>query len=299
MQSTLMIDGGLGRVICSIPALERFVEKNPDTIIITYFWTSILWGNKLLAPRVFDNNTKGMLDRIRHSRITKPEPYYNNDYINQKINLIDAFNQEINGNNDHMPIPKIYLSRAELENGKKVRKNKTRKVIGLQPFGSTGNITEEGCTDNTARSMNRITIQTLVRRLRQENYDIYLLVDKNIPFLNKDDFLDHYPNQIRDIAATIANCDYFIGIDSSGQHIARCFNIPGTVLIGGTSTINISYPDFFNIIEAPGEKSYMSYRLCEFDYWLAEIENSSCMDYDKDQAKKITDNILNHIKKTT
>lgn len=298
MKITLLIDGGLGRVITSIPALEKFVKFNTECTIITYFWTPIIWGNKTLTPYVFDNQTKGNFDRIKDTKIIRPEPYYNSDYLNERISLADAFNQEINGDKDKMPIPKIYLNRHEMEVGNKVRVAKKKAIIALQPFGSTANITENTSTDGSSRSMSKDTLIALVKRLRHENFGLYLMTDKMIPFLNRDDFIDHYPGQIREIAATIANCDYFLGIDSSGQHIARSFNKPGTVLIGGTAPINISYPDFFNIIDFGIDRKYISYRICEFDNYLAEIENDGILDLNKEQINDFIENTLQHIKKS-
>ena len=299
MEQTLLIDGGLGRVICAIPALEKFIEAHEQDNIICYFWTPIIWGNKLLTPRTFDNQTKGLLERIRHTKISRPEPYYNNDYINENCNLIQAFHQEINQLTEILEPAKLYLSRQELLINSKVRSDKTKKVIALQPFGSGAQITADNVLDTSARSLNRLTLQMLIRRLRQENYDIYLITDKPIPFVNSEDFIKHQPKQIRDIAASIAHCDYFVGIDSAGQHIARCLDKPGSVIMGATSAVNTSYPDYFNIIETNTEKTYMSYRLCEFDFWLAEIENSEILNLNKDQARIICDNVIDHIKKTT
>ncbi len=298
MSTTLLIDGGLGRVICAIPALEKFVQNNPNTTIITYFWTPVIWGNKKLTPYVFDNNTKGLFEKIKDTKISKPEPYYNNDYINQKIGLSDAFNQEINGNKDKMSVAKLYPSRSEMERGSKVRIGNKRAFVAIQPFGSTATITDNDTSDPTARSMSKNTIISLIKRLRHENFGLYLMTDKTIPFLNREDFVDHYPTNVREIVSTIANCDYFIGVDSSGQHIARSFNKPGTVLLGGTPAINISYPDFFNIIKFGIDDKYTSYRLCEFDNYLAEIENDSNLDLNKEQIQEFVEKTVQHLKKS-
>ena len=105
MKTTFLIDGGLGRQIAAIPALEKYVTKHPDTNIITYFWTPIYWGNPILSDRTFDSNTKGIFQMIKDTKIIKPEPYYNTNYINSKINMADAFNEEINGDNEKNAYP--------------------------------------------------------------------------------------------------------------------------------------------------------------------------------------------------
>lgn len=295
MQTTLLIDGGLGRIISAIPALEKFVTKNPDTTIITYYWTPIFWGNPLLSSQVFDSNTKGLFEKIRHTKILKPEPYYNTNYINNKISLAEAFNEEINGDSEKMPIPKIYLSNSELSNGKNLIKKNNKKVICFQPFGSTTKFEDE-VVDPTVRSLSKVFTLQIINMLKQEGYDIAFFDDREIPFLDRSKLLNIRGSDCRTWASIIANCDYFLGIDSAGQHIARAFNKPGTVFIGGTTETNISYPEHFSFVKKEGERKYMSYRLCDFDYWLAELVNNNLMDYSAEDISKILKSISKDIR---
>ena len=66
--------------------------------------------------------------------------------------------------------------------------------------------------------------------------------------------------------------------------------------MGGTSELNTSYTDHFTIIKKPGDRKYMSYRLCDFDYWLSELENTNLMTYTIDEINKITQNILKDVR---
>lgn len=299
-KKTIIIDGGLGRVITAIPALEKFVKKNPDSVILVYQWLPIIFGNKVLSKVSYDAlHVKGIFDIIKHTKIVKPEPYYNSDYINGKISLLDAWNQEINGDNESMSIPKIELRQDEIQLGYSIRKTYHRKIIAFQPFGSTAVIDENGVKDNTLRSLDVKTTQAIVKSLKQQGYGIWLMIDKNVPFLNGSDFSSLYSTNIREIAAAIYNCDYFIGIDSAGQHIARSFNKPGTIIMGATNTKNVTYSDHFNILNEHEEKEYMPYRLTDFDWWLSETLNKDIMTFDDKKIKEFTSNILKHIKKTT
>lgn len=299
-EKTFIIDGGLGRVITAIPALEKYVSKNPNTNILVHGWLPIIFGNKILSKVAEDAlQVKGTFDKIKKTTIVRPEPYFNNDYINGRISLMDAWNQEINGDKESMPIPNIYLRKDEIEQGAVIRKSYHRKVIAFQPFGSTADISANGVKDNTLRSLDAKTTQTIVKSLKQQGYGIWLMTDKNIPFLNGTDFINHYPQSIRDVASIIYNCDYFLGIDSSGQHIARVFNKPGSIIMGGTNTKNVTYPDHFNIINDVENKEYMPYRLTEFDWWLSETLNKDIMNFDDKKIKEISTNIVKHIKKTT
>lgn len=298
MKYTIIIDGGLGRVITSIPALEKFVIKNPDTNIIVYGWAGIIMGNKFLSDKIFDNNTKGIYCKIKDTKILKPEPYFNSDYLNGKISLIQAWNQEINGCNELLDVPKIHLKTEEIRKFSSYRQTYHRKIIAFQPFGSTANIQDNSVTDNTLRSLDVNTTKGIVAAIKKQGYGIWLITDKSIPFLNGTDFIQAWPTSDREMAAMMHHCDYFIGIDSSGQHIARSLNKPGTVIMGGTNTINTTYPDYFNIVNDRPDKTYMPYRVAEFDWWLSETINNDIMVFDDKKIKQICSDILKHIKKT-
>jgi hypothetical protein len=118
---------------------------------------------------------------------------------------------------------------------------------------------------------------------RKENFDIAFFDDREIQFLDRGKFLPIRNVDCRVWASVIANCDYFVGCDSAGQHIARAFDVPGAVFMGGTSEINTSYPDYFTMLKKEGPRTYMSYRLADFDYWLSELNNSDLMSYSTDE----------------
>jgi len=297
MKSTIIIDGGLGRQITAIPALEKFVSKNPDTTIISHFWTAVYYGNKLLSDITFDVNTKGLFDRIKDTKIIKPEPYHNTNYINERISLADAFNEEINGDNEKMPVPRIHLSPSELKIGKTNTRTSNKKVVCFQPFGSTAIFSKDDVLDTSARSLSKEATIRIIQRLRGEGIDIAFFDNRDVPFLDRNQFLPINRIDYREWAAVIANCDYFIGADSSGQHIARSFDLPGTVIVGGTNVTNVTYPEHFTIISKKGIKKFMCMRLCEFDYKLAELQNGDTMEFTMEQIDEICDIAIKEIKK--
>lgn len=298
METTLIIDGGLGRVITAIPALEKFVRKNPKTTIIIFGWISILLGNKILANNLFDHNTKGLYQIIKDTKIIKPEPYYNSHYLNGRISLIDAWNQEINNDNEKMPLPNLYISQEEKNAYSKMRSG-YKKVICFQPFGSTTEFVDNKVKDNTLRSLNEKTTIEIVKSLKKQGYGIWLMTNQVVPFLDNRDFIQQWPNDPRGIVAMISHCDYFLGIDSSGQHIARSLNIPGSVIMGGTNTTNVTYPDHFYILNDKPDKQYMPYRVGDFDFWHNGIINDNILNFSDKEIKSLSLNIVKHIKKTT
>lgn len=60
---------------------------------------------------------------------------------------------------------------------------------------------------------------------------------------------------LRQWAGIIAGADYFLGCDSVGQHMAYALDIPATVVVGSTFSINVSYPNVekFDVLDMGGD----------------------------------------------
>ena len=122
MKKIFVIDGGAGRVIAAIPALEKYVKNHPneDVAILIFGWDNLLWGNSLLQDITYNPDTKGVFDNviIDADIIVTPEPYRVPGYFRQELSLAEAFDFEINGTTDHsdIGIPKLYTNKAEEKN---------------------------------------------------------------------------------------------------------------------------------------------------------------------------------------
>lgn len=299
MKKTLIIQGDLSKVLTAIPALEKFVINNPDCTIIIYEYIALFWGNKILVNNIFDSNTKDNYQRIKNTKITKPDPYLNSDFLNGKISLIDAWNQEINGNKEHLSFPSIHLQEYEKIIGTSVRKNYFSKVIAFQPFSNDVEFFEGQIKDKSCKSLNVKTCKELVKKIKNQGYGLWLITDREVPVLNSSDFINIWPSDPRAYAAIMSQCDYFVGVDGSGQHLARSFNLPGTVIMGGSNTVNNTYPDHFNILNDKPNRDYMPVGLAEFDRYLAEANNDSILSFDDNEIKELCNNVIKHIKKST
>ena len=146
MNKVFMIDGGAGRVIASIPALEHYVMSHPDENIkiFVHGWDTLFWSNKLLQPLTFNSVDKGSFNNhIKNAdQVISPEPYRLPAYFNQQASLSEAFDIIINGKNNNLSHPKLYLSKSEILSAQKtvfdIKKNTNKsKLIVIQPFGST------------------------------------------------------------------------------------------------------------------------------------------------------------------
>jgi ADP-heptose:LPS heptosyltransferase len=98
-------------------------------------------------------------------------------------------------------------------------------------------------------------------------------------------------------ASLIDAADYFVGVDSVGQHMARAVGTKGTVIYGSTFPINTSYPDYFQVLEKEGIKKYSPIRISGLDSVLADRLNEKLMEFEEKEIKEIYDTIVSDIEK--
>lgn len=307
MNKTILINGGMGRVLCAIPALERFITENPTAYIILDGGAELLLGNPLLQDRMYDSSTKGIFENIiKDSEFFIPEPYHDNEFYNQKINIAQAFDKIINGNirENFDYRPNIFLNKQDVSTGiiacdRAKDQFKKDKTIVIQPFGRGSEECPDLNTiiDSSSRSLNLSTFLAIAKELKK-HYNVISMSEFKIP---GNEYTRHPENvPLRTWGAIIQNADYFIGCDSVGQHLAYAVNTPGTVILGSTFAENVSYPDYFNIIEKEGfKKRYSPFRINMLSCYEADELNDKAMDFDEDETKRMIDNILADIKLKT
>lgn len=310
--SAFFINGGAGRVICSIPAFEKYQEENPndDFIIICEGGMEFYKGHKMLHGRSYDVNHKDLFkDKIKDRNCFTPEPYRVWEYYNQKCNLAQAFDIAINNKGiRNLDKANIHLSSEEFYGGIEVvnevkEKTKKSKVIVFQPFGRGTNEFNKTLIDQTGRSLTLDDTIKIIGKL-QKDYGIILMSEFKIETEKHKLEPVAMPVNInlKKWAGIISEADYFIGIDSVGQHIAHSFNKRASVIISSTFPVNISYPTDknFNIIDlGEGRRVYDPIRI-SFDE-VSMLNNESLMQLNDKIVDYIISNIKDHIenKKTT
>jgi hypothetical protein len=162
MHTTFMINGGAGRVISAIPALEKFARLNPknDFRVIVHGWQDLFWSHPLLQARTVGIHQKNVFtDYVKSHMLVCPEPYYLHDYYNQKINLAQAFDREINQTikHDDLSKPNLYLSTYEQFHVKRIiqefkHMHNKNKVVVFQPYGSGMHIQNNQPLDQSQKS---------------------------------------------------------------------------------------------------------------------------------------------------
>ncbi len=304
MNTTFILDGGAGRLITAIPALEKYASLKPedDFRILTAAWEELFWAHPLLQQKTFNVNQKGTFDlHMKDRRLVHPEPYMLNDYYNQKIHLIEAFDKEINQTdiNDDLDKPNLYLSMQETLKAREIMENLRRtqnkkRVIVVQPYGSGMATPNQGRpSDGTHRSLDVDFYLQLAYRLSRENIVIFF---GSKEFQHPGDsysvnFFDMNPN-LRFYMSLISECDYFVGVDSVGQHIARAFNKPATVILGATFEENVSYPEHFKIYRNKFMPIYAPIRISQIDSDMINSLNERTMMFDEEDLNKILETIL-------
>jgi ADP-heptose:LPS heptosyltransferase len=94
----------------------------------------------------------------------------------------------------------------------------------------------------------------------------------------------------------IEQCDYFIGCDSVGQHMARAFDKPGTIVMGSTFEKNVTYPDYFEIYRNGKKPTYSPIRIAGIDCEFADRVNDKIMEFTPEQINEVLDHVITEIK---
>lgn len=304
------INGGAGRVICSIPAFEKLAEKDKDFIIVCEGGMDFYKGHPVLHNRAYDNWHKGLFEEhLKHRDIITPEPYRVWEYYNQKCSLSQAFDIIINNEGIRdLQDPTIKLNKLEMAQGynivQEVRaKTGFEKVLVVQPFGRGIQNMGEMTVDPSSRSMNLVNAIEIINELKKE-YAVILMSEFPIALEEKDDgkFPVAMP-QIPDLRvwASIIDCaDHFLGVDSVGQHIAKSLKKTATVITGATFPVNISYPNSpdFDIIDlGEGKRVYDPIRISMEDE--VQRANDEVMEMTKTQIQAVLQSVRKRLGRST
>ena len=253
------INGGAGRGISSIPALEKYAETHDDFIIVCEGGMNFYKAHPKLHKYAFDSWHKNLFeDYIKSRDCVTPEPYRRWHYYNQKCSLAQAFDMEINGLDEPRDVsaPTIKLSKQEaitaINTIEEVKhKSGKDKVIVIQPFGRGAEVQGDFIIDQSSRSFHQSYIVDIINDLRKD-YGVIMMSEFQFPYgdMSKDQIA--WPQtDIRVWAGIIGAADHFLGCDSVGQHIAKSVDTSVTAVIGSTYPENISYPGdpSFDIID--------------------------------------------------
>lgn len=304
------INGGAGRVICSIPAFEKYAETHDDFIIVAEGGTDFFKGHPTLDGKVYDAWHKNLFEEhIKHRDCVSPEPYRIWHYYNQKCSLTQAFDMEINGLDEprELPKPTLNLTKMEVIQGYNIVQEVKAvtgkdKVVVVQPFGR--GVTQMGdfIADPSSRSMSLVNTVDIINDLKKD-YGVVIMSEIHFPLEENEEKSKYKVGrpQIEDIriwASVIDVADHFLGVDSIGQHICKALDKKATVVIGSTYPVNISYPEDpnFDIIDIGVDKRVYSPIRISMDE-TRDRYNDQAMEMTNDQVKSVINNVRKHLGK--
>jgi len=306
MKKAFFINGGIGRVLCSIPALEWYKENvDSDVVIVSESWTELFLTSPSLRNNVWPMDHKGLFEeKLKDREIISPEPYRLNAYFNQKCNLIQAFDILIN---NHQEIPKPKKINIEVSSIDQLyaynlisqikKQFDKEKVVVFQPFGSTVQKDNDIIIDPSGRSFNVSDIITITKEL-SKHYCVIMMTDIDIPITESINAVIPKAN-ILQWMGIIGGSDYFLGCDSMGQHYAHALNKPATIVTGATFPENITYPynDNFTIIDNGKDKRVYSPIRITHDF-ISERINESVMVLENKTINSIISSVTDKLGKT-
>ena len=303
MKKAFFINGGAGRVLCAIPALEYHLKNiDPTAPIIVEGWIDLYLTSKILVNNTFPANDPNLFEKLKDREIITPEPYKLNAYFTQRANLVQAFDMLINYDYPPETVPEtkeyneLFIGKKDIATGEELvaeakRHFKKDKVLIFQPFGSTATIHGGVIVDESGRSFEVDDIVDLLEELNKD-YAVILMSSMKLPTERNLNVM--FPEEVSLLqwTAIINAADYFLGCDSVGQHIVHALKKPGTVVIGSTVPENISYPESttLKIIDnGLGERIYSPLRVV-IDIRI-DRHNENLMKLSQDTKKKIVKQI--------
>lgn len=303
------INGGAGRVLCSIPALEKYAEEvSKDFIIVCEGGTDFYRGHPILHSRAYDHWHKNLFeDKLINCDLESPEPYRIWEYYNQKCSIGQAYDIAINGKGiRELPTPFLKLSNDESILGFNIvsevkEKTGKKKVVVFQPFGRGTRAENNIIFDPSGRSFEGIHVLNIVKKLQKEDFAVILMSEIGIDFQKhgcKDPVAIPQNVALRQWAGIINQADYFLGCDSVGQHLAVSLNKPLSVVLGSTFAINVSYPSYekLDILDMGGEvRQYSPIRITMDD--VADRGNDGIMRMNDKIEDVIVESIIKGVKK--
>ena len=284
----IFLNGGIGRILCAIPAIEKYQKESGDEdfIVVIEGKCNILDGHPTLDSKAYDMYHKNLFHtHIKKRDIISPEPYRVYEYFSQQCNLSQAFDIILNDKGiRELDKPKLYLSKEEKLKATEIlneckEKIKADKYVVFQPFGRAIKQIDSSFVDPSNRSIEYTNFKSIIKKLHKEKYGVIVMSDFGIE-LKKENFeMDVAQPENIDLriwASIIEQVDHFVGCDSVGQHFAYSLGTPSTVITGATFPENTTYPnkDGVNIVDlGQNDRQYDPIRIT-FDERISRVNEN-------------------------
>lgn len=288
MHKIVQVDGGIGRVLCSTPAIKYYCENNNvESIILVTSWPAVFWHNPFVHKVYSTSHDYLWDDVIKNGDFVALEPYHSREYYTQKHHLTESFSFLLTGKTlKEKPI--LFLTPEELSWGAQTAEKikvalNVRKLCAYQPYGAgaiqSGNIV----TDKSFRSLSLEDAESLTKHTPTLGF----INCSHIPIGSNTVWNQQFA--LRELFAIVASCDTVLTIDSSVLHIAASFKKTGILLLGSTYRENVGYDCFSTFQLQNYPKNYVPNRFHGF-----VDMNKNAMSYDAQTLAAIVSTLREH-----
>jgi hypothetical protein len=300
----VVIDGGIGKVICATAVIKRLAEEFPDKkiIVITGYPDIFLYNPHVYKIFNFGNPLYFYDDYVNsESFVIKVEPYTEYNYMFCSEHIIDTWCKMI-GFERKEAMPEMFFMDNELAAAEayveKITQSGKKKFIMLQWIG--GIVPQEkselAMLDVIGRmhrrSLPKAVAQKLANKLVTRDYVVGSIQHPNFPDIQGTEKLFFNNAPVRGVIALLKYAEGFIGIDSFIHHAATVFNTPGVVIWGGTNPKKLGYECHTNLTKevcatpfCHRPDSYVFDATSIGSIWNCP-HNTKCLQYDADEIIK-------------
>lgn len=256
MNKIIHVDGGIGRVIASIPALEALVQVEPFTHILTpypeLFYNSPMIKQANLVPNNI-SNWAFWENYVEYGNYIKPEPYHNHLFYNGHLDLGHAFYRILLdtyiGEEDGVPGwkdlwtgPNLYLSDNEKVTAKAIRANALKaknanKLVVMQAFGSQAKLEGSQVVDHSGRSLSTSQTEYILNKLAPHKIAVIFRghLTMNHPIVQVE------AEGVRTSVMCASVADAVVSVDTATLHFGAALRKPLVQLFGPTSAKQYGY----------------------------------------------------------
>lgn len=302
---TIQMEGGLGKQIALSSLIPYFTDKYEEIIVLSSY------------PEVFENNPNvhraiGYNTAFGYEEYINPSNdiyfacgYRENDFRKQRISLVQAAAQSINipYDPDNMK-PSLYTTEKEEKIVNDI-KTKFGSYIIVQFSGgqNPATISQNNSPNVMAKDVSYDLAIRIIKEIQEEYPGLTILnfaIPGEFPLPGTVQLDFNYKIWF----SIIKQCETFIAIDSSLQHISRAFNKKGIVLWGATNPLCFGWDHNINM---ENNKCSLNQYHCQRPYFVpsVDIKNNevlwecplkSCMKF---EPKEIIENLKTLINKET
>ena len=263
MDYYVKVDGGIGRVLASTGVLESFAalkHKEGHTVNVVSSFPQIFDG--LDVDRVYHLTMPYLYeDYIRKGEFLEPEPYNSRLYYADSKHLASVFNSILTGSQEFIR-PHLVLTDNELLEARLyiegMRNKHGKKVLLIQPWGSTGGIGLSGGGVKADESYRSFSYKFYSKFAEELSPEFTLLSVQNTanndgnqgPQISLKDTIVVNHNDVRRVFALIPFVDGVVACDSMLHHASAALGTPVKTFVywGGTDARNLGYQEHTNFV---------------------------------------------------